>query len=88
MLFCFTLTNFPAGLADWARWLGDETPGHQATWEFLDRRIDDVMQIEKLKAQVSRFVDFDASDCSAQIVRKQTPTREPVPPGESRDHPG
>ncbi|HBB84268.1 MAG TPA: COQ9 family protein, partial [Sulfitobacter sp.] len=26
--------------------------GHQATWSFLDRRIDDVMQIEKLKAQV------------------------------------
>ena len=33
-------------------WLGDETPGHSATWEFLDRRIDNVMQIEKAKAQV------------------------------------
>ncbi len=33
-------------------WLGDDSPGHQATWEFLDRRIDNVMQIEKLKAQV------------------------------------
>jgi ubiquinone biosynthesis protein COQ9 len=33
-------------------WLGDETPNHQATWDFLDRRIDNVMQIEKLKAQV------------------------------------
>lgn len=31
-------------------WLGDTLPGHQATWEFLDRRIDGVMQIEKLKA--------------------------------------
>lgn len=31
-------------------WLGDTSPGHAATWEFLDRRIDNVMQIEKLKA--------------------------------------
>ena len=33
-------------------WLGDTSEGNQATWEFLDRRIDNVMQIEKLKAQV------------------------------------
>lgn len=33
-------------------WLGDTSEGHGATWSFLDRRIDDVMQIEKLKAQV------------------------------------
>lgn len=33
-------------------WLGDTSEGHQATWSFLDRRIDDVMQIEKIKAQV------------------------------------
>jgi ubiquinone biosynthesis protein COQ9 len=33
-------------------WLGDDSPGHQATWEFLDRRIEDVMQVEKLKAAV------------------------------------
>jgi ubiquinone biosynthesis protein COQ9 len=31
-------------------WLGDDSPGHAATWEFLDRRIADVMQIEKFKA--------------------------------------
>lgn len=33
-------------------WLGDDSPNHSATWDFLDRRIDDVMQIEKLKAQM------------------------------------
>ncbi len=33
-------------------WLGDTSEGHEKTWEFLDRRIGDVMQIEKLKAQV------------------------------------
>lgn len=31
-------------------WLGDDSHDHQATWEFLDRRIGDVMQIEKAKA--------------------------------------
>lgn len=34
-------------------WLGDESPDHQATWDFLDRRIDDVMRFEKVKAQVN-----------------------------------
>ena len=32
-------------------WLGDDSPGHEATWAFLDRRIEDVMQIEKAKAK-------------------------------------
>ncbi len=34
-------------------WLGDDSLDHQATWDFLDRRIANVMQIEKLKAQVN-----------------------------------
>ncbi|TGD44709.1 COQ9 family protein [Pseudotabrizicola sediminis] len=33
-------------------WLGDDTPGHQATWDFLDRRIENVMSIEKVKASL------------------------------------
>lgn len=33
-------------------WLGDDSMDHQATWEFLDRRIDNVMQFEKFKSQV------------------------------------
>ena len=32
-------------------WLGDESEGHARTWEFLDRRIEDVMRIEKVKAK-------------------------------------
>ena len=31
-------------------WLGDDSTEHQATWDFLDRRIEQVMQFEKLKA--------------------------------------
>jgi ubiquinone biosynthesis protein COQ9 len=39
-------------------WLGDDSDGQSRTWEFLDRRIEGVMQIEKLKAQArdNRFV--------------------------------
>lgn len=33
-------------------WLGDESDGNADTWAFLERRIDNVMQIEKLKAGV------------------------------------
>jgi ubiquinone biosynthesis protein COQ9 len=33
-------------------WLGDDSPGNAATWDFLDRRIAGVMQIETLKARL------------------------------------
>ncbi|WP_372603670.1 COQ9 family protein [Actibacterium sp.] len=32
-------------------WLGDDSPDFANTWAFLDRRIDNVMQFEKLKAK-------------------------------------
>lgn len=31
-------------------WLNDESEDHEEAWAFLDRRIDDVMRIEKLKS--------------------------------------
>ncbi len=34
-------------------WLGDTSEDYAETWAFLDRRIENVMQIEKLKAQVN-----------------------------------
>ena len=34
-------------------WLGDDSPDQQPTWDFLDRRIDDVMQVEKAKARAT-----------------------------------
>ena len=34
-------------------WLGDDSLESQDTWGFIDRRIDDVMQIEKAKAAVN-----------------------------------
>ncbi|UYV36993.1 COQ9 family protein [Rhodobacteraceae bacterium D3-12] len=33
-------------------WLGDDSEGHAATWAFLDRRIEDVMRFETLKANI------------------------------------
>ena len=35
-------------------WLGDSSEGFEDTWAFLDRRIEGVMQFEKLKAQVNQ----------------------------------
>jgi ubiquinone biosynthesis protein COQ9 len=34
-------------------WLGDTSDDHADTWAFLDRRIEDVMRFEKVKAQVN-----------------------------------
>lgn len=33
-------------------WLGDDSPGHERTRDFLDRRIAEVMEFEKFKASV------------------------------------
>jgi ubiquinone biosynthesis protein COQ9 len=32
-------------------WLDDRSPGSEDTWAFLDRRIDNVMQIGRLRAR-------------------------------------
>ena len=42
-------------------WLNDRSPGSEATWGFLDRRIDDVMRIEKLKARVRSWTGASVS---------------------------
>lgn len=38
-------------------WLGDDSENLEETWAFLDRRIAGVMQFEKVKAQVTKFVN-------------------------------
>ncbi|MEM7721830.1 MAG: COQ9 family protein [Pseudomonadota bacterium] len=35
-------------------WLGDQTAEHAATWDFLNRRIDNVMAFEKVKSTVRK----------------------------------
>jgi ubiquinone biosynthesis protein COQ9 len=34
-------------------WLGDDSAGNEATWAFLDRRVGNVMQLEKVRAQMT-----------------------------------
>ena len=41
-------------------WLGDDSEGNTDTWAFLDRRIDDAMQIEKVKGRVRENGLFQA----------------------------
>lgn len=36
----------------YARWFADDSADHEQTWAFLDARIENVMQFEKLKAQM------------------------------------
>jgi ubiquinone biosynthesis protein COQ9 len=36
----------------YARWFSDDSADHEATWAFLDARIDNVMQFEKFKARL------------------------------------
>lgn len=40
--------------AVFARWLLDSSPGYIDTWSFLDKRIDNVMTFEKLKARAAQ----------------------------------
>ena len=39
-------------------WLDDKSADHTKTWEFLDRRISDVMRIPKVKANLRKVVDL------------------------------
>lgn len=38
-------------------WFADTSEGSEDTWTFLDHRIDNVMQIEKVKAQVTKLAE-------------------------------
>ena len=42
-------------------WLGDTSPDSQATRDFIDRRIDEVMQVERLKGALNRSRLFRAA---------------------------
>ena len=36
-------------------WLNDNSEGSQASWDFLDRRIADVMRVQTVRARLARF---------------------------------
>lgn len=52
-------------------WLDDDSEDHSETWEFLGRRIDDVMQIPKLKGRLQRaFSVFPNPARTARAFRR------------------
>ena len=51
-------------------WLGDESENSEDTWDFLDRRIENVMQIEKLKAKY-RNKDFKLPNIWRELGKKR-----------------
>ena len=55
-------------------WLDDQTEGWTETAAFLDRRIDDVMKIEKLQGRVARLVG-SAAEPSRFLGRLRYPPR-------------
>ena len=64
-------------------WLGDDSIGHQATWDFLDRRIENVMQFEKFKAQVNdnAFLKRVLSGPIWALSKVRAPSKTPFPAG-------
>lgn len=67
-------------------WLGDDSPGHFATWEFLDRRIENVMRFEKLKADAAKnpLVKALTAGPMKLIDRIKAPNLPADLPGQSR----
>lgn len=61
-------------------WLGDDTPGHYATWEFLDRRIADVLRFEKMKTEAQRNPLLRAVTAGPRMVMRRV--HAPAPPAD------
>jgi ubiquinone biosynthesis protein COQ9 len=59
-------------------WLGDDSLDNEATWAFLDRRIEDVMRFEKAKAQVrgNRLLSGLMAGPAKILERVQAPARD------------
>jgi len=51
-------------------WLSDETSGNQATWDFLDRRIGDVMKLGKSISLLKEFKPAEIVDLVRDKIRK------------------
>lgn len=66
-------------------WLGDDSAGYESTWAFLDRRIEDVMRIEKAKAQVKNSPFLSKLMAGPAKLFESVKAPDPVEP---RDLPG
>lgn len=65
-------------------WLGDDSLGNDATWAFLDRRIEDVMRFEKVKGQLRENRLFGALTAGPAKILE----RVKAPSGADADLPG
>ncbi|MBT53416.1 MAG: COQ9 family protein [Mameliella sp.] len=65
-------------------WLGDDSLGNDATWAFLDRRIEDVMRFEKVKGQLRKNRLFGALTAGPAKILE----RVKAPSGADADLPG
>lgn len=51
-------------------WLNDRSEDSEETWQFLDRRIENVMQIQKARARVGRYLP-DPEKLLTRMVRRR-----------------
>jgi ubiquinone biosynthesis protein COQ9 len=51
-------------------WLNDDSPGHAATWDFLDRRIGDVMKFGKSISLLKEFKPSEIVDMVRDKIKK------------------
>ncbi len=51
-------------------WLDDDTPGQEATWAFLDRRIGDVMRIQKARGRLGILAAKLTAPIEAALARR------------------
>ena len=59
-------------------WLGDDSPGFQKTYEFIDRRIENVMQVEKMKGQLrANPLTKPLMDLQASFFSRMHPPKAP-----------
>jgi ubiquinone biosynthesis protein COQ9 len=66
-------------------WLGDDSLDNQATWDFLDRRIENVMQFEKFKSKVTSGPLGRALSAPGSLINMiRAPRRRDDLPGQSR----
>lgn len=71
-------------------WLNDTSPDKEATWRFLDRRIENVMQFEKTKAAVQKSALGRAvlAGPMALLSRVRAPNRDAMPASVGVGFPG
>lgn len=64
-------------------WIGDNSESSEATWRFIDRRIDDVMKIEKAKARARQ-----SPACAGLVLGIESLGRHVRPPPDRGQYPG